>query len=696
MNTLDRSILIVSLRKKPAIFLEEQLLCVLSNEVIIHTHSFFEDGPLIIPVLPTIVLASGDRSFEEALKTIPEEKIILAKRFIGMPNTFPQLFLLPKGKKVFVICETPESTQDTIQNLIECGFDYLDFKPYWKDCDRDDEDIDTAVSTEMFHFHPRKFKTEIDIGTRMLSITVFIQILNKLNIDISYAEKYVSLNRLLLINAYRRLSILHARTKKLTLLQESILNNIDEAIISVEESRITECNPTAETILGLVKNEILGRDIREIISDISKTAVNDNPSAGTVLFLNGKSLFTSFIPLQSDNNMTGLYTFKETGKIEKIEENIRIMLHKSNTGYSAKYTFDDIITESDNMRQLINSAQVLAQHDSSILITGDSGTGKEMFAQSIHNASPRKSRPFVAVNFAALPDNLIESELFGYSEGAFTGAKKAGKKGFFELAHNGTIFLDEIGDSSLWTQSRLLRVLEEKEIMRLGDTKITPVNVRIIAATNQNLRKLVDEGKFRADLYYRINVFHLYIPPLRDRKESIAKLLEIFFKKYNIHKTLSDAALNFVLKYYWPGNLREFRNMIEYISLMSKSSIIHPGDLPYDIVSFKPNTFGGPKSEIDKIYYQIKELFNIEHLKAIMEIINSNKYNIKKIGRASMISVLMNYDVNITVGSLRTILSHLQNHGLIIIGKTKQGTQLSSKGEAFLKLISESPNNSDR
>ena len=180
-----------------------------------------------------------------------------------------------------------------------------------------------------------------------------------------------------------------------------------------------------------------------------------------------------------------------------MEEKVRKILYKKDSGYSAKYTFDDILTKSESMQKLVSIASSMASFDSAILITGESGTGKELFAQAIHNASPRRKCPFVAVNFGAIPDNLIESELFGYEEGAFTGAKRTGKKGLFELAHNETIFLDEIGNSSTWIQSRLLRVLEERELMRLGDTKVIPVNVRVIVATNKNLKDLIEKQLFR-------------------------------------------------------------------------------------------------------------------------------------------------------------------------------------------------------
>jgi len=207
------------------------------------------------------------------------------------------------------------------------------------------------------------------------------------------------------------------------------------------------------------------------------------------------------------------------------------------------------------------------------MITGDSGTGKELFAQSIHNLSSRCNAPFVAVNCAALPENLLESELFGYEEGAFSGAKKGGKIGLVELAHHGTLFLDEIGEMPLPLQARILRMIQEKEVMRLGGDKIIPVNVRILVATNQDLTHLISIKKFREDLYYRLNVLPLHLPPLRERPEDISRLVEHFIRKQGVKrsviKRISDEAMQMLKEYPWLGNVRELANVVERLVLLS-------------------------------------------------------------------------------------------------------------------------------
>lgn len=244
-------------------------------------------------------------------------------------------------------------------------------------------------------------------------------------------------------------------------------------------------------------------------------------------------------------------------------------LHKR--GLTAKYHFEDIATQSARMHETIQEAILYAKSDAAILIEGESGTGKEMLAQGIHNCSFRKNGPFVAINCAALTESLLESELFGYEAGAFSGAKKEGKAGLFEIAHNGTIFLDEIGEIPLSFQAKILRVLQEKEIRRIGSDKVLPVNIRVISATNRNLRERLQHGEFRVDLYYRLNVFHLKVPALRERQGDVELLLRHFLQEKLQLNTLQESKLQEFIsrldKYSWPGNVRELRNIAERIDL---------------------------------------------------------------------------------------------------------------------------------
>lgn len=300
--------------------------------------------------------------------------------------------------------------------------------------------------------------------------------------------------------------------------------------------------------------------------------------ADRVYLREGTSLSTDFLPVKIGNSMPGLVvSFMNASRIQQMENQIRRQM--SDKGLAARYTFQDIVHKSDIMDRTIENAGRYAGVSSNVLLVGETGTGKELFAQSIHNASKRAGNAFVAVNCAALPESLLESELFGYVEGAFTGSKKGGKMGLFEMAHKGTLFLDEIAEIPLTFQSKLLRVLQEREVRRVGGNSVISVDVRIIAATNKNLQRQVSEGKFRQDLLYRLNVLRLYIPPLRKRSEDIPLLFHYYLQYYSNQfgyemPILSAGAEEIIEQYAFTGNIRELRNIAERLSVVHSGFMI--------------------------------------------------------------------------------------------------------------------------
>ena len=276
-----------------------------------------------------------------------------------------------------------------------------------------------------------------------------------------------------------------------------------------------------------------------------------------------------------------------------------------------KHKLDSVISHSPKMEEVISLAARVAESKATVLITGENGSGKEVLAKSIHFISPRKDKPFVAVNIPALTETLLESELFGHEKGAFTGADKL-KKGRFELADNGTIFLDEIGDTPLSLQVKLLRVLQEQQIERVGSSESIKIDVRIIAATNQNLEKKIKEGTFREDLYYRLNIVSIKIPPLRERKEDILPMVEFFIKKYSEENKkpkleISKEAVDQLFKYNFPGNVRELENIIERAVVLSRANIVTLNDLPMNIKGFVNEEKLG-KQNLQNLPEQIEEL----------------------------------------------------------------------------------------
>lgn len=348
---------------------------------------------------------------------------------------------------------------------------------------------------------------------------------------------------------------------------ETIFNSIPVAILTSDiNGKINTWNNKALEIFGKKDNKLKKVYMKEIIEDWNRIKdhiyLGKNISQGIDIMTSENKcqchLDTNVIYNSEDDNIEIVYIFEVGKKIKKKKDD------------QAYYTFDKIISEDENFKKVIQYAKKISDSKSTILIMGESGTGKEVFAQSIHNYSSRVDGPFIALNCGAIPRQLIESELFGYEEGAFTGAKKGGCLGKFELANGGTIMLDEIGEMPLDMQTKLLRVVQEGVITRIGSSKTIPVNVRIVAATNKNLKEEVELGKFRKDLFYRLHVLPIYLPPLRQRKSDISVLIEYFIK--NIAKRLNkkeveipEEYIKAMMNYSWPGNIRELENIIELI-----------------------------------------------------------------------------------------------------------------------------------
>lgn len=380
-----------------------------------------------------------------------------------------------------------------------------------------------------------------------------------------------------------RICLISRRDKKLCRSLQAVLNNAYDGIIAVDErGKVVIFNPVAEKITGLTGNQVLERHITAITQEnlVCRMLYSNGGSiAGDIVQLGGLPFLLNRVPVSLGPNMAGLViTFQAADKIRQMESKIRKELHRQ--GLLAKYRFSDLVGRSAMMEETIKEARKYARSNAAVLITGESGTGKELFAHSMHNESARRGGPFVAVNCAALPESLLESELFGYEEGAFTGAKKGGKQGLFALAHGGTIFLDEIGDLGLSLQARLLRVLQQKELLPVGGQRVVPVDVRVISATNRNLPEELEEGAFRVDLYYRLNVLHLHIPPLRMRMEDVPLLFKHFFQRltgldYIKEWQINDWLLDKLKEHLWPGNVRELEGFVERYAALGEEDVVN-------------------------------------------------------------------------------------------------------------------------
>lgn len=409
----------------------------------------------------------------------------------------------------------------------------------------------------------------------------------------------------------------HIKTYELELEKkklETLFDNMDKAVVSIDTNgKIDKYN---SKFISMFKpgEDISGENIFKVLDFISKPT-EDN-------FKKSKSC--SFFYKRNSHDSKGIYNMNKIelqGElkgyvIDFIDKKDAIKnYNKMNKDYKIK--LDNIIGNSKEIMKSKKEASIASRSASTVLITGESGTGKELFARAIHNHSDRVENPFITVNCAAIPDNLLESELFGYEEGAFTGAKKGGKIGIFELANKGSIFLDEIGDMSLHLQAKLLRVLQEKELNKLGGKSNIFVDVRIIAATNKDLEKMVAEGTFREDLFYRLNVIPIKLPSLRERKEDIPLIIDFMIKEYSkkLEKNVTDidkSVLDTMINYRWPGNIRELQNIIEYSVNMSSTSII-----TIDVIPQKLKNVEVDYAKDDSSITTLEELERREIIKAL-------------------------------------------------------------------------------
>lgn len=367
---------------------------------------------------------------------------------------------------------------------------------------------------------------------------------------------------------------------------DTMLATIAEALIVTDtQDRIIQVNPAALKILRRELSAVIGREIRTLIPDSRTQDVltSQQSQLGQLLEINGETFVVNRVPIVSQGHSLGVVCTLSTSRLIRHAEHRLRQKDRHRQGFVARYDMDDILSASPAMQAMKTLALHYAATQANVLIQGESGTGKELFAQSLHRNSARRHHPFVAINCAAIPENLLESELFGYVDGAFTGAKRKGKAGLFELAHGGSLFLDEIGELPLNMQTKLLRVLQEKEIMRIGSSEVVPVDVRIITATNQDLHRQIGERLFRSDLYYRLNTLHILLPPLRHRGDDIRLLGRHFLQALacDLPTEQCESLLATLCQYPFNGNVRELRAIMERFAVLYR---VFPALSPIEIL----------------------------------------------------------------------------------------------------------------
>lgn len=603
-------------------------------------------------------------------------RIIVLRR--TLPNSeIYKITTIPKDTNVLVVNDSPETTSETVAFLYQIGIIHLNLIPY--DSQADYSDINISITLGEASAVPGHIKTVIDVGHRCIDISTFLSILNYFAMDtqetsrrlIKYSDTIVTMD-MGIKNQYKELFV-----KNIQL--DTVLNLSHDGILLTDKDNFILLYNHKFSKIFEITNDITGKYVSDILpNDVLLTITHQNENRtlchNELIEFKDRSLLVSSSKIEHFGELAGIYyNFQEVTYIRHLEKSLAKKLRAK--GLVTRYTFTNIETKSQRMKDCISFAKRLAPTNLTVLITGESGTGKELIAHAIHAASPRSIYPFVAINCASFPENLLESELFGYEAGSFTGATKEGKLGLFEQANNGTIFLDEVGDMPLSVQVRLLRVIQERQIMRIGSQRVIDIDLRIIAATNKDLQLEIEKGAFRQDLFYRLNVLPISIPPLRERTEDIIHLLHLFMK--NNHKqtiTLSKDAEDLLLKYKWLGNIRELANTAAYLSFVA-TDMVTIENLPAYIV----NSLSDFNQEVEYLSTHCEK----EKAYLVLTILSRCSLGAGRKWIETECAAI----ANITESEVRRLLSILNEIKLVDSHVGRRGSCLTARGHQFLTWL---------
>lgn len=666
-----------------------QLIDIMGDFIEIESYSLEENMPSVLE--HKLIIVTSYLLKEEIAPYIGDNCTVFVVKRIVNYETIGKLLDLPAGTKALYVNDFAQNCFDSIEMLQQLGIDHIEYVPYYPGRAKIPP-VPLAITPGEFELIPKFVEEVIDIGPRLIDITSIMEILAYFGvlgergslIATSYTRKIIELTK--------KLAQTNRETEQLNKHIKRVLDGVDEGILAIDETgRITVLNEILETVLKVSARNAIGRMLRDVFpnSELVQFITTDSSDDSQCFSLMGNEFIVQRLHLKTENAIVA--TFKNMNETIKMERTLRRELVKK--GYIAKYAFPDIIGNSAAMQHTKKIAEKLAKTDLSVLIEGESGTGKELFASAMHLASFRSNGPFLAINFSSLPEDLMESELFGYEDGAFTGAKKGGKTGLFEQANGGTIFLDEIGDISLKLQARLLRVLQEKEIMRIGGSKIIPIDVRIVAATNKDLLAMIELGKFREDLYHRLKVLYIHLPELRRRKEDIPSLIQDFVRlngRNNV-KFLPEV-MRRLQELDWYGNVRELKNAIDYMLAVCDNQTITLDDLP-DSNQFQRRTnaikgdlvyrIGGTSQPSALEPLPAGAIDDLE-LQLILQTVYG--YNLKgePVGRKKIAEHSEGWVKSLSEQQIRHRIDTLEQRGFIVSARGRTGVKVTSTGLAWM------------
>ena len=597
-----------------------------------------------------------------------------------------RLQALPAGKKVLFVNLSDKMCREAVTRLNQLGVNQLDFDLYHPGAPEPDmSQYDFVITPQETRYVPAGAREIIDIGQRVCDSSTMIEAALRLGFEeLLETPEFEQYQRDVAANTYS-FDRVFARGLRLESQFEILMEILDEGIVGVNErGEVFASNHKLEEITGIPGARALQHPASEVYPFVpfARCLAERAPQPAQVVSANGVNMNVAVAPVLRGGACIGAFaTVQRFSDAENRQNELRSqLLHK---GYRAKYTFDDVVGQSPAIRRCITILKKMSLTQLPVLLIGETGTGKELFAHAVHNASPRADGPFVAINCAAMPENLLESELFGYEEGAFTGARKGGKPGLFEFAHKGTLFLDEVEGMSTALQCKLLRVLQEREIMRVGGNRIVSVDVRIVAATNENLDKMVEEGTFRRDLYYRLNTLPVLIPPLREREGDLLLLIDHFRKGIGASFTLSPELERLLLTHQWRGNIRELRNVVEYFSYTG-SPMVGPEELPptfHYLPAGLPEA-GGAGAQPPRLADCPPE----DERFVLSRLYQADREG-RSLGRDAILAAAKAAGLPCSQQEVRRILSALDQAGLARVSRGRGGTRLTPAGQALCRRL---------
>ncbi|MGL5436566.1 MAG: sigma-54 interaction domain-containing protein [Lachnospiraceae bacterium] len=595
---------------------------------------------------------------------------------------------IPKGTTVLYVNITEMMAREAVTQLEQLGVTHLKFILYAPGSTLS-KTPQIAVTPDEERYVPVGVTKVINLGQRTCSSDTLIEAALRLGYDdLLEADEFKQYLDSVCANTYY-FDRMMDRSARLESQFDILMEVLDQGVIAVNEhGKIYAINKAAHDITRFPPGRGIGQLGEELFPYIQfHKCLTEKAETQPQVVRVAENLVAVYVRpiLRRNICVGGVAILQQFNEMERRQNELRGQLINKGDGHRAKYCFDDVIGRSESIIKTKKILEKMARTESPVLLIGETGTGKELFAHSVHNASRRRDQPFVAINCGAMPENLLESELFGYEYGAFTGAKKGGRPGLFEFAHQGTLFLDEVEGMSPSLQVKLLRVLQEREIMRVGGNQIIHVDVRIVAATNEELERKVEAGTFRRDLYYRLNALPVLIPPLRDRGDDVFYLLDYFRKRLGGTFRLSDEIRNTFREYYWPGNIRELHNVLDYLNFTGHQ-VITKADLPpvfrYDKRAGRPDTekeFPPSDEKLNQTFVFSPDCPSRAE-RILLEILYEIDREGKCIGRDGLLLEAERRNVKLSQPQVRKVLGMLEQKGFIIVSRGRGGSKITKKG----------------